>query len=139
MDLCCFNRPFDDQSQNRVYLETEAKLLIQRKIKDRIINLVWSYILDYENSANPDRDAGNAIGLWQTLASQTVTASPLIIEKAVRFQKDGFSIKDSLHIACAIEARADHFLTVDKGMLKKTALVHEIKMMNPIEFVAMEE
>jgi len=34
MDLCCFNRPFDDQSQPRVYLETEAKLFIQRKIKD---------------------------------------------------------------------------------------------------------
>ena len=32
MDLCCFNRPFDDQSQPRIYLETEAKLFIQRKI-----------------------------------------------------------------------------------------------------------
>jgi len=28
MDNCCFNRPFDDQTQTRVRLETEAKLEI---------------------------------------------------------------------------------------------------------------
>ena len=44
MDLCCFNRPFDDQSQPRIYLETEAKLFIQRKIKDGEIELAWSYM-----------------------------------------------------------------------------------------------
>ena len=28
LDNCCFNRPFDDQSQLLVRLETEAKLFI---------------------------------------------------------------------------------------------------------------
>ncbi|MFZ3115003.1 MAG: hypothetical protein WA133_13160 [Syntrophales bacterium] len=63
MDLCCFSRPFDDQSQPRIYLETEAKLFIQRKIKDGEIELAWSYMLDYENSANPDIDARSSIYL----------------------------------------------------------------------------
>ena len=36
MDMCCFNRPFDEQVQQKIYLETEAKLFIQRKIKDGI-------------------------------------------------------------------------------------------------------
>jgi len=31
LDNCCLNRPFDDQIQQRIYLETEAKLFIQRK------------------------------------------------------------------------------------------------------------
>ncbi|MFN0197095.1 MAG: PIN domain protein, partial [Planctomycetaceae bacterium] len=30
LDNCCFNRPFDDQRQIRVRLETEAKLCIQQ-------------------------------------------------------------------------------------------------------------
>lgn len=30
LDNCCYNRPFDDQRQVRVRLETEAKLRIQR-------------------------------------------------------------------------------------------------------------
>ena len=32
LDNCCFNRPFDDQSQLKVRLETEAKLFIQQGI-----------------------------------------------------------------------------------------------------------
>ena len=31
LDNCCFNRPFDDQSQLRIRLETEAKLDIQAR------------------------------------------------------------------------------------------------------------
>ena len=33
LDLCCFNRPFDDQSQTRVRLETEAKLALQEHVR----------------------------------------------------------------------------------------------------------
>ena len=34
LDNCCFNRPFDDQSQIRIKLEAEAKLKIQSDIQD---------------------------------------------------------------------------------------------------------
>ena len=30
LDNCCYNRPFDEQDQLSVRLETEAKLYIQR-------------------------------------------------------------------------------------------------------------
>lgn len=33
LDNCCFNRPFDDQSQIRIRLESEAKLKIQEEIQ----------------------------------------------------------------------------------------------------------
>jgi len=32
LDNCCYNRPFDDQSQVRIELETKTKLYIQDKI-----------------------------------------------------------------------------------------------------------
>ncbi len=32
LDNCCFNRPYDNQSQIRIHLETEAKLHIQELI-----------------------------------------------------------------------------------------------------------
>jgi len=53
LDNCCFNRPFDDQKQIRIHLETEAKLYIKEKILLNELELAWSYILDYENHANP--------------------------------------------------------------------------------------
>jgi hypothetical protein len=45
MDNCCFNRPFDDQSQLRIRLESEAKLKIQEEIRAGNFQLAWSYIL----------------------------------------------------------------------------------------------
>ena len=34
LDNCCYYRPFDDQKQIAVYLETQAKLHIQKLIKE---------------------------------------------------------------------------------------------------------
>jgi hypothetical protein len=39
LDNCCYNRPFDDQSNLLVMLEAEAKLFIQKEIKDGRIDL----------------------------------------------------------------------------------------------------
>ena len=33
LDNCCYNRPFDDQAQLRIRLETEAKLEIQTQMR----------------------------------------------------------------------------------------------------------
>ncbi|MDR2582662.1 MAG: hypothetical protein LBC75_04195 [Fibromonadaceae bacterium] len=56
MDNCCYNRPFDNQSDIIVKLESEAVSFIQERIKLRKLDLVWSYIMDYENSFNPFED-----------------------------------------------------------------------------------
>lgn len=44
LDNCCYNRPYDDQSQIRINLETQAKLYIQKLIVDKKIELVYSYM-----------------------------------------------------------------------------------------------
>ncbi len=61
LDNCCFNRPYDDQNHQKILLETEAKLNIQQKITIGEIELVWSYILDFENNENPNDMIRNAI------------------------------------------------------------------------------
>ena len=53
LDNCCYNRPYDDQSQLKIQLETQAKLKIQHDIKQGDYKLVWSYVMEYENSNNP--------------------------------------------------------------------------------------
>ena len=52
LDNCCYNRPYDDQSQIRIHLETEAKLYIQELIKSGKLELVTSFMLSYENEKN---------------------------------------------------------------------------------------
>ena len=65
IDNCCFNRPFDDQSQIRIRLESEAKLRIQDDIIEGKFEFVWSYILEAENKANPFEERTNAIADWK--------------------------------------------------------------------------
>jgi hypothetical protein len=59
LDNCCFNRPFDNQKQIRIRIETEAKLYIQENIVLGQFKLAWSYMLDYENNANPYSERKN--------------------------------------------------------------------------------
>ena len=54
LDNCAYNRPYDDQSQVKIELETQAKLKIQRMIKDHQIELASSYMSLYECGENPD-------------------------------------------------------------------------------------
>ena len=43
---------------------------------------------------------------------------------------------DALHIACATMAKADYFLTTDKGILKKAALVRTTSIKSPLDFIS---
>ncbi|MBR0287535.1 MAG: hypothetical protein IJQ82_01005, partial [Selenomonadaceae bacterium] len=50
LDNCCFGRPFDNQTFPRIFIETQATLFIQEKIRAGKIELATSHILHYENS-----------------------------------------------------------------------------------------
>ncbi len=45
LDMCCYNRPYDDQSQIKIALETQSKLYIQHLIKDKKLELITSAAL----------------------------------------------------------------------------------------------
>ena len=45
LDNRCYNRPFDEQVQLRVRLETEAKLEVQRQMRSGELEYVWSDML----------------------------------------------------------------------------------------------
>jgi len=53
LDTSALNRIFDDQSQPRIFLEASAMLLVFGLIEKRIISIVSSEVLIYENSQNP--------------------------------------------------------------------------------------
>lgn len=133
LDCCCFNRPFDDQSQLMVRLETEAKLFIQEKIKDEEIELIWSYVLDFENYANPYPSRRKSIQAWKSFAKKDVEETEGLLVLVESFEKQGLKPCDALHLASAVTMSADCFITVDKGILKKT--INEISVMSPEKFI----
>ena len=139
LDNCCLNRPYDDQSFLSIFLETQAKLAIQQLVREGAILLAWSFMLDYENSENPDQTIKEEIQEWKKISAIMIKNTDSIIEEAHRINKYGFSKKDSLHLAAAKNSVVDYFITVDKGILKGAKLYGDTKIIDPIEFIAQME
>ncbi|WP_373507144.1 type II toxin-antitoxin system VapC family toxin [Thiocapsa sp.] len=137
LDICCFNRPFDDQSQLLIRLQTEAKLFVQDAIRQGVYSLAWSAILDLENIANPDMERRNAIQMWRSLASVNVDTSQRIEALAEQFAKKGIKPMDALHVASAIEAGATWFLTTDHALLRKMRSESRLSVADPVDFIRM--
>ena len=133
LDNCCFNRPYDNQNNLIVFLETEAKLFIQELVHSEKLRLVWSFVLDYENDANPFDERKRSISVWKNLATADCNLCDEIAHIAGYLLNTGLSQKDASNIACAIYAGADYFISTDKKILNKP--VQGINLINPIDFV----
>lgn len=135
LDNCCFNRPYDDQSHLRIQLEAEAKLRIQEEIRNGAFELVWLYMLDYENGRNPFRERKEQISKWKKYAVEDVSENKNVLQIAGTMREKGIKKLDSLHVACAIIACSDYFLTSDDGILKKAMLIEGVRVTDPIGFI----
>ena len=135
LDNCCFNRPFDDQTQIRIMLETEAKLSIQEEVRVGRCKLIWSYVLDYENNKNPYEDRKLQIKGWRKYTVTDIQENDDVIEKANSLNLTGFKKLDSLHIACAVISKCDFFITTDDKILSLAKTIEGIKITDPIGFI----
>ena len=135
LDNCCLNRPFDDQRQMRVRLEAEAKLCIQEHIRSGTLELVWSYMLDFENAANPFEERRTTISGWRQYATRDVEETAMILQRANILAEMGLKAKDALHIACAIAEECTYFVTTDDAILKRRPDIQDITVIDPTAFV----
>lgn len=136
LDMCCYNRPYDDQSQLRISMETQSKLHIQSLIKEGKLKLITSYMLRYECGNNPFEMRRNAIFNFidaNTYAYIGMERQPVIEKKAAEIMKTGVKYKDACHVASAIYAECEYFISTDTRLLKYKS--DEIKMVTPIEFI----
>lgn len=136
LDNCCYNRPYDNQSQIRIHLETEAKLYIQEMIKNGKLELVTSFVLEYENARNRITHKKRAISEFMDAYGAYYVSSSR--ENEIKFiaksiMDTGVKEKDAYHVACAIMAKADYFITTDDRLLKYTA--KDISLVTPGEFI----
>ena len=140
LDMCCYNRPYDDQSQLKVAMEAQSKLHIQNLIKDRKLDLIGSYTLDFEVSRNPyEMRRRSIVQFIRDNMKGYVGAerADLIQPIADEIMLTGVREKDAYHVASAIYARCEYFISTDMRLLKfKT---DQIKLVTPIEFITETE
>jgi len=118
IDNCLLNRPFDDQSQERIYFETQAFLILLKQIDTGKINFLNSFAIEYEISAISDNERETKIREYLRAASNYVNYNKKIENRAIALESFGFSAMDSIHIAVAEFAKVDYFVTCDDNILK---------------------
>lgn len=135
------NRPFDDQSQARIKLETEALFQILSDIDLRNSKLILSEVPELENSKNPYYSVKIRIDELISKADKKVKVNANTRRQAKLFENAGLNGMDALHLAAAIQGKIDFFITCDDSFLKKAKKAtsdQTIKIMNPIEYVLAE-
>jgi predicted nucleic acid-binding protein len=91
--------------------------------------------MDIENSANPDFNRKAAVADWQRLAVVDLPVNETVEEVAELLSRIGVKPMDALHVACAIEAHAEYFLTTDNALLRKMVKHGKIRVVDPVDFV----
>jgi hypothetical protein len=54
LDTCCYNRPYDDLTQERIHLESEAIVAIIKRGQEHIDEIVGSDIIELEMEQSDD-------------------------------------------------------------------------------------
>lgn len=141
LDMCVYNRPFDDQRQTRIALETNAFVYLLDQIENAKYKVLNSEILRYENSRDPDVDRREKVRSFLRLSKEYAKIDEKVISRAEYLRELKFGDLDALHLAVAEEAIADYFLTCDDGIVKN-AERHKgklkVNIMSLLKFVAEE-
>jgi len=140
LDTCCYNRPYDDQSQIRINLETRAKIFIQNLIRQNLVELATSYVIEYENSNS--RYATQRIGIKRFVDEYSSVyvdekCAEYIEKSAKVIMNSGIKEKDAMHIASAVLSECDYFISTYDRLLKYVD--KNVLLVNPIDFLRVWE
>ena len=139
LDMCVYNRPFDDQSDLRVKLETVACQIIFDRLQKGEVDLVWSFMLEFENELNPFTERKHEIVLLSRLAGQIVEPHRDILTKAEEVEKSGIKGNDAVHLACGLFSNCHYFVTCDDRVIRRSASLDlGMVVCSPLEFIRKE-
>ena len=138
LDACSLCRPFDDQTQLRIHLESESVLHIIELAKNG--KLIWfsSEALEFELENIDDSEKREKILALLEYTNGIIELDNEIINNALEFTKLGFTKLDALHIASARSEKVDAFLTTDdklEKIAKKNQQKIGIKVDNPLSWI----
>ncbi|PSQ95867.1 MAG: nucleic acid-binding protein [Bacteroidetes bacterium SW_9_63_38] len=137
LDTCSIQRPFDDQSQLRIAMESEAVLRAIQLVEQGDLDLLASETLRIETERNPhSRRRRFAFGVLAH-AARFVETDSQIESRARQYENTGLRPFDALHLASAVEAEADMFCTTDDQLLRRGsgAETEHTRVLTPIALI----
>jgi predicted nucleic acid-binding protein len=138
LDVCCLNRPFDDQTQDRIHLESEAVVIILKHVRSKDWEWIVSEVVDYEIGRIPESSRRQKVESLIPYACHRLALDATILKRGTEIEEIGFGAYDALHLACAEHGNADVFLTTDDQLLRlatEKAEMLAVKVDNPLTWL----
>lgn len=134
LDTSIYNRPFDDRTQPKIFLETQAVILILQMVEAKLIELVSSSVLEYENSLNLYAVKQQFMNQYLQMAIMRQQVNEPIRQRAEQLEQQGIKPIDALHVACAEAANSNYFISCDKRLINRCQVL-AIVTLNPVDFI----
>jgi hypothetical protein len=138
LDCCCLNRPFDDQTHDKIRIESAIIMAILGQCFYDRLTLVGSDVLEFEIMKIPDLSRKAKVLYLYSMKSEKISLNDTIQNRALEIQKYGLKPFDSLHFASAEYRNTDVLLTVDKDFIKYARQIKRLIVKNPLNWY-MEE
>lgn len=130
LDNSVLNRPFDDGSHPRVWLEAICFVFVLQMIEGGEATLVRSSVHDLENRYNSQPRRKSWVENCLRFARVTIKLSPALRTRAESLP---LSPIDALHVAAAEQGKAEYFLTCDDKLARNYR--GTMRVLTPPEFV----
>ena len=82
LDNCCYNRPFDDQTQDRIHIESEAILAVLKACENGMITILSSPIVRMEIDKFSNADKREKVLALYSLANPDIPFTEKIKKRA---------------------------------------------------------
>jgi predicted nucleic acid-binding protein len=136
LDVSCLNRPFDDQKQRRIHLESAAVTMILDEIDSGRWEQVASRMSEIEVQAISDEVRRRRV--LQLLPQSKMELSEAVYRRARQLVERRLGAADAVHIAAAEALGADVLLTCDDRFLRRAIKLADelnIRIANPIDWL----
>jgi len=137
LDNCCYNRPYDDQRQEKIHLEGEAILAMISKCKQNNDVIIGSPALDFEidNIENIEKKEKVKIFYNQTITIKADYTTEIFTRVQELHKQTSIRTLDIFHLSIAELNGADILFTTDIRFEKAVSKLNlNIKVINPLKY-----
>lgn len=140
LDVCTLCRPFDNQNDMRIRLETDAYYLILQAIENQRFEMIVSSMHSKELESITDiKERLQIVHFLDEFGKSQKVDTNKVKKRANELILQNIGIADAVHLAFA-EQSSDYLITCDDKFEKRSKRIKtNIEVINPIAFCLKEE
>jgi predicted nucleic acid-binding protein len=138
LDTCCYSRPYDDQVQEKIHMESEAVLVIINRSRQNKDKIVGSLALDFEIEQISDIEKREKLKYFyeQTIINKFEYTDDVYNRVKELSENTNLKTLDRFHLSFTENYDVDILLTTDDRFEKACAKISsKVRVINPLKYL----